>query len=64
MPGEMRKIDHRGETAIFLKVEMIGIEAGVELEEATAMSSRCKWEEETERKARAHRRRRKSLHLI
>lgn len=64
MPGEMRKIDHRGESGISSKVEMTAIEAEAEPEEVTAMSSRCKWEGEIERKAQAHRRRRKSLHRI
>jgi hypothetical protein len=64
MLGEMRTIDHPEEIGIFLKFEMTAIEAGAEPGEATAMSSRCKWGGEIERRARPLRRRRKSLPRI
>jgi hypothetical protein len=64
MPGEMRKIDLREETEIFLKAETTAIEAEAEPGGATVMSLRCRWEGEIERRARVHHQRRKSLRLI
>lgn len=64
MLGGMRKTDRREEIGICLKVETTAIEEEAEPGEATGMSSRCKWEGEIERRARAHRRKRRSQRLI
>jgi len=63
-PGVTMMIDLRGGTEIFLKAGMtvVGVVAGAV--EAIVMSSQCKWEEETGRRALVLHRRRRNLHPI